>query len=476
MMPHKQSLPIHDGRFILKSLDEITVLGIISFFTLLITLSVRLLHGNILQLIWLCNIALAGATLGLLLRSRLLLTAQFVGILVYHFAWHLDFFSYLMAGRMPFAATAYMFSGDLTLSEKGLSFFQHTFLLPSTAWALWRLGPSRFGWRFQSLQTFAAFLLTYLLSRPGDNINWIFGAGWPELSPANISPLPYYLIMVLAPPLLVYLPTNVFALWLFKRRRIARQDNSSKRRRIGLVSAYTIILIAISLLVGMTCDVRIVQPGSLAHLLSSEATLLERLPTGAHAPQINSVSYGCPAQEMSLPLRHLDIPLPRHLSSTDSHVIIVMKEILQSLPITSIPAAPEGLVIRGNRGRRGTIVCAVVASDQFYFQPWCDLNTALDRFEVHSRIGRPGLAEFFDSVSDIIRETAKNSFVEGYKRGGLYAVTIVAFEKNHKASARSPMYIFKRTGIYTPDDVSWLPKGHGFEPTLISPPTCDPQK
>ncbi len=48
----------------------------------------------------------------------------------------------------------------------------------------------------------------------------------------------------------------------------------------------------------------------------------------------------------------------------------------------------------------------------------------------------------------------ENRVIVGDGIGSLYAVTVVAL-KNQVPVARSPIYIFNRTGVYQPEDILW---------------------
>jgi hypothetical protein len=435
-----------------KAADELSLLGGVAALTWgLVSISWSR-HGGLGQLLWLCDIALLGTAFGLLLRSRLIVTAQFVGVLAYHLAWHIDFLSYAITGFMPLSATAYMFSGELTPYEKGLSYFQHTFLVPALAWALVRLKPSGFGWLLQALQTAGVFALTYALTAPAENINWVFGAGFAHLSPASTQPIYYYSLMVVILPLLVYYPTNALALWLGAHGRIGHPRSLPPSRRVRIAIALSTTVVITSAVVGRVCDVARPGAASILELPPNGASALERLPTEPNPPRNLSAAYGRLGDEREIPLVALGQPIPRQERVDHGLGDIYLKKISEFMPIDAIPSAPQGIVIRGVRSRLGTVVCGVVASDRFYLQPDCDLNTALDRFELHCQLGREGLSEFVDPASGLPRGARAGSALAGRPAGGLYALTVVSFN-GQTAVARSPFYLFKRTGIYTLDDV-----------------------
>lgn len=447
--------------------DELTVLGIVALSAWMGTAVLATQNDHASQMFWLCRFALLGTAAGLLLRSPLIVTAQLVGTIIYHAVWHVEFLSQVLTGHMPLGAAAYMFDGNVTSHEKALSFFEHTFTVGANAWGLARLGPSRLGWVFQTGQTLLAFALTRLFSDPRDNINWLLGAGLPELSPARIGPTFYSLLVVMVPPVLLYLPTNALLLRMAPSQ--ARRSAASLRRA-WLALALSLALAAFSVYVGLACDVRVHIPASLLDMPVTGLLPLEKVRSGGDAPVVTSIDYGCPGSERPILLRELPGSLPRRQVTGRS--MIVLKQVLRSVPIAEVPSAPQMVLIRGKRGRTGVIVCAVVASDRLYMQPSCDYRSAVETFEVQASLGLAGLMEFLDPASGKVRDPKSNHVVGG-EVGGLYVVAVVSLA-NDAAPARSPLYLLKRTGVRGPDDVAWSELAGGRVPVLRPLGVCGP--
>src|SRR5437764_1321523 len=127
---------IGNPRTRLLALDDVRALGLVTGLLWLAISTAWIRRGGYDQLLWLCDLATLGTAAGLLLRSPLLLTAQFVGMFAYHVSWQIDFLVYAATHRFPFAATAYMFSGNVTAYEKAISFLQHTIVLPLCFWGI----------------------------------------------------------------------------------------------------------------------------------------------------------------------------------------------------------------------------------------------------------------------------------------------------------------------------------------------------
>ena len=437
---------------IIRSLDELSVFGIITLVAWALIASAWLQRHGPTQLLWLCDIGIFLTGIGLIIKSRLILTAQFVGLFIYHLCWHIDFLSFVLFKEMLFSSTAYMFSDKVTVYEKSLSFFHHTYTIPVLLWALLRLGTSKSGWIFQTIQTSVAFILTYFLTDPLRNVNWIFGAGFADISPAKMNPVVYYITMIIFPPIIIYWPLNILI-----SRFISRIEIRSKIR-IPIFSSFvfaivfSLIIIVISRKIGMECDINVNFPKSILELHQTNLSDLEDLQTTTNAPIVVSVAYGAPGQEQDVLLRALEDKLPRVTYFNGRMGNISLQEILKVIPIKGIPCVPQQIVVRGKRGQKGTIIYAVVASDKFYLQSYCDKNTALEHFEVHCQLGEEGLGEFIDMETGKYRVGIENRVVFPGGFGSLYAVTIVAIS-DQMPVARSAFYIFNRTGVSKPYDI-----------------------
>ena len=67
-----------------RSWDDLTVLGLVCLMAWLASGVEALRRGAYSELLWLCQVSMAVAGIGFLVRSRVLLTAQFAGLLVIH--------------------------------------------------------------------------------------------------------------------------------------------------------------------------------------------------------------------------------------------------------------------------------------------------------------------------------------------------------------------------------------------------------
>ena len=157
--------------------------------------------------LWACDIALLVTVAALWRESRLLASTMAVAVLMPELAWNLDFFVRLIAGRdvFGFGATAYMFDQSLSPWLRMLSLF-HVFLPLLLAWLVRRLGYDRRALGVTTLLCWIVLPATYGLTDPASNINWVFHVG--SRTEIWLSGSWQLAGMMLAVPLLVYLPTH----------------------------------------------------------------------------------------------------------------------------------------------------------------------------------------------------------------------------------------------------------------------------
>jgi hypothetical protein len=122
--------------------------------------------------LWLSDLALFATTASLLLENALPASMAAVGALPLELAWNID----LVAGGRLLGLAAYMFDDAMPAGLRALSIF-HVALPPTLVWLLHRLGYDRRAFRYQALLVAGLLPLTYAVSDPAKNINWVFGPG-----------------------------------------------------------------------------------------------------------------------------------------------------------------------------------------------------------------------------------------------------------------------------------------------------------
>lgn len=167
--------------------------------------------------LWLCDTANFAILAGLWLESSLLLSAQAVGVLGIQLAWAADFLTALLTGFHPIGGTEYMFDPTTPLWLRAFSLF-HLAIPPLLVGCLARVGYDHRGWRLQTLFTWILWPLTWLLTDPALNVNWLQA---PFGIPQTWVPTPVFVLFgMVAVPLLVYLPSH----WLLGRIFWRRDD------------------------------------------------------------------------------------------------------------------------------------------------------------------------------------------------------------------------------------------------------------
>gem|GEM_PF-6792849 len=189
-----------------------------SFLVVWMASSVSLCLRDCFQnLLWLCNVSILAAAVGLFLRSSLIVTAQVVLTLIYHVFWNLDFWLYFFSSYSLIGANRWIFDSELLLVEKVTAFYIHVFMAPLCLASLASLGASTKGWLLASMQTFVVFILTILFTTPEYNINWLHRVILLNLDLSSFNLFFYYVLILMVPSLLIYWPTNKLLVWIFEK-------------------------------------------------------------------------------------------------------------------------------------------------------------------------------------------------------------------------------------------------------------------
>jgi len=133
-----------------------------------------------------------------------------VGVLPIETLWLVDF---IALGKSSGIA-AYMFDEDPPLYLRGLSLF-HFFLSPVLIWQLWRHGYDRRALVAQTVLVWILFPLTWLVTNPDDNINWVFGPGGEQ---QLVPPIAYLGLCLLLLSVTIHYPMHLLLERLCARR------------------------------------------------------------------------------------------------------------------------------------------------------------------------------------------------------------------------------------------------------------------
>ena len=156
--------------------------------------------------LWFSDIALFVTVPALWLESGLLASMMTLSILVLDVVWNLDFFGKLLTGRSLFGLSKYMFTATVPLPVRLLSLF-HIWFPPLLLWMVYRLGYDRRALLAQTVLGWVVVLITYWVTDPSENINWVYG---PLGEPQKAMPeWLYLLVQMLVLLLLTYLPAHL---------------------------------------------------------------------------------------------------------------------------------------------------------------------------------------------------------------------------------------------------------------------------
>jgi hypothetical protein len=183
-------------------------------------------HG-LANFLWFSDIALLVTLVALWRESRLLASMMAVGTLAFELMWNLDYVARLVTGAHLTGITRYMFDERDSLFVRGLSMF-HVALPPLLLWTLHRLGYDRRALRMQTALAWVVLPVSYVVTDPSANLNWVLGPREPQ---TWMPPLLYLALLMLGFPLIVYLPTHLVLDRLFGRPKGRRAAPRGERGR-----------------------------------------------------------------------------------------------------------------------------------------------------------------------------------------------------------------------------------------------------
>jgi hypothetical protein len=169
-------------------------------------------HYGWRNFLWFSDIALITVAIALWLESALLASMMALAVLVPELVWTASYFGRLLFGARATDLAGYMFDGRIPRFIRGFSLF-HLILPPILIWMLYRLGYDKRALPAQTLLAWIVLPLTYAVVRPQDeNINWVYGFGERQ---TRFSPRTYLALVMIALPLLLYVPTHLVMKALF---------------------------------------------------------------------------------------------------------------------------------------------------------------------------------------------------------------------------------------------------------------------
>jgi len=179
--------------------------------------------------LWFSDIALVGTATALWLESALLASMMAIGVLIPELLWSVSFFGRLLFGIRASDLAGYMFDPEKPRYLRTLSLF-HVVLPITLLWMVARLGYDTRALVAQTVLAWIVLPVTYAVVRPHDeNINWIHGPGERQ---KRLSPRTYLALLMLAFPVIVYLPSH-FALkaWFSAVRQVKAGDEMHRAQQ-----------------------------------------------------------------------------------------------------------------------------------------------------------------------------------------------------------------------------------------------------
>lgn len=169
-------------------------------------------HYGPANFLWFSDVALLATVPGLWAESPLIVSAMTVAVGLPEILWNFDFFARLLTGRAPLRMAEYMFDRRLPRYLRGLSLF-HVGLPLVLVWSVARLGYDPRALPAQIVSGTLLMILSYTLTSPTENINWVFGPG--SKPQRRLPPLVYVTMVIVSFPVLIYLPTHLVLAKLF---------------------------------------------------------------------------------------------------------------------------------------------------------------------------------------------------------------------------------------------------------------------
>ena len=156
--------------------------------------------------LWFSDVALIVTGVALWLENPLLVSMMTVGVLLPELLWNVTVFTRLLTGVRVSGLADYMFDTRIPKWIRALSLF-HVVLPVLMLWMLHRLGYDPRALPAQTALAWVILPLTYAVTKPEDNINWVYGPG--ARPQRQVSPPLYLAFVLIFFPLIVYVPTHL---------------------------------------------------------------------------------------------------------------------------------------------------------------------------------------------------------------------------------------------------------------------------
>ena len=189
----------------MRNSDLWTVFRFLLTVLALAVIGLNLAYNSWRNLFWFSHFALIMIVVSVWTGNRMLVSMSAISVLVFHSMWTVIFLLQLFTG-LRFGSMGYMFDSQISIFIRSLSLF-HILMPFLIVYLLSRKGYDRRGFFYQTILSFAVFVVSYFVSSTDRNINWVYG----PMSRQEILPQPVYMVlMMVIVPTLVYYPTHRF--------------------------------------------------------------------------------------------------------------------------------------------------------------------------------------------------------------------------------------------------------------------------
>jgi hypothetical protein len=158
--------------------------------------------------LYFCDMGNFLIAVGLWCESRLVLSWQAVGLLVFQTLYAIDLIVAASLGHHLIGGTEYMFDHNVSFFVRLLGLY-HLVVPPLLLWCVRHLGYNGRAWKLETLTAWIVVPINFLW-RPQYNVNWARGLGHEQHTVPHWLYLLAYLFVV---PVVIYWPTHLGLKW-----------------------------------------------------------------------------------------------------------------------------------------------------------------------------------------------------------------------------------------------------------------------
>ena len=149
------------------------ILGYVAGLFLMVMIPAYLYYYGPQNFLWISDIGLFLTCLALWFNSALCMSMAAVGVIALELIWCIGFFSELIFNFHVITLADYMFNPMYPIALRAISLFH--IVMP----VIWLMYLKQFGYQRRAIHYFVVLywcdlILTYLLTSPSENINWVF--------------------------------------------------------------------------------------------------------------------------------------------------------------------------------------------------------------------------------------------------------------------------------------------------------------